>query len=1064
MAKFFIHRPIFAIVIALIITLVGILAAIQLPIAQYPKISPPTISVSTTYTGANAGVVNETIAQVIEQQVNGTDGMDYMSSNSDDTGRYSLSVVFQVGTDGDMDSVKVQNNVAIANASLPTDVQRVGVTTRKASNEMALFLAMYSPDGSYDRAFMKNYADIYLMDEIKRVDGVGDVQIFGSDYSMRIWLNPDKLAEYDLTVADVSNAINEQNLQAAAGTIGSMPLAQGQEKQFTGKVQGRLTEIEQFEDIILKSNSDGTFVYMKDVARIESGQKANNIVAKFNGYPSVGFGIQLTSDANAMTTVRGVQDIIERQRPNLPPNLFISEIFDSTDYIRASIEEVAHTFIEALALVVLVIFVFLQSWRATLIPLLAVPVSLIGTFAAFIVLDFSINTLTLFAMVLAIGLVVDDAIVVIENVEHHMEEGLQPVDATERAMDEVQGPVVAIAFVLAAVFVPVAFLGGMMGVLYRQFALTIAISMALSAFVALTLTPALCAMILKPKDPNKKQGIFDKFFNGFNNWFDRTKNSYVGIVAAFIKRSKLAIIFLLIVCGCAWTIYQRLPSTFVPEEDQGYFFTSISLPEGTSMNHTVETIDKLGAAVMKEMPGLKNCMMITGFDILSFGAKPSAGIIVCGLEDWTKRGADASINACIGTMFRLGAMTVPEAQVIAFNPPALPGLGNVGGWSLQLQDMAGHTDEELDEITKRIVAKANQRPEMQGVRTTFNIASPTVEYEIDREKVKLLGVNLSDVFEALQVNFGGMQVNDFNKFGRTYKVMLQSDVLYRSEADCARFVFVKGSGGQMVPLSSLITPRLSTGPTQISRFNAARAVTIQGNAGAGYSSGQAMNAIEEIVNEEAGVGFNIEWSGQSREEKKAASSTGQVLALALVFVFLMLAALYESWSVPYAVLLSVPTGLFGAVFSEYFLAWLSALMHNGQANAGLQDSVYMQIGIIMIIGLAAKNAILIVEFAKVRVDRGMPPIKAALEAAGLRLRPILMTSFAFIIGCLPLAMATGAGSAARNGMGVAVVGGMLFATTLGIFVIPVLFVITEYVAKKLGFMKQEKQKSSIDYM
>ena len=1064
MAKFFIHRPIFAIVIALIITLVGLLAAFQLPIAQYPQISPPTISVSTTYTGANAGVVNETIAQVIEQQVNGTDGMDYMSSNSDDTGRYSLSVVFEVGTDGDMDSVKVQNNVAIANASLPTDVQRQGVTTRKASNEMALFLSMYSPTGEYDRAFMKNYADIYLMDEIKRVSGVGDVQIFGSDYSMRIWLNPDKLAELDLTVAEVAAAINEQNLQAAAGTIGSMPLAQGQEKQFTGKVQGRLTEMEEFGNIILKSRSDGTFVYMKDVARIEPGQKSNNIVAKYNGYPAVGFGIQLTSDANAMTTVRGVQNIIERQKPNLPPGLYIDEIFDSTDYIRASIEEVAHTFIEALLLVVLVIFVFLQSWRATLIPLLAVPVSLIGTFAAFIILDFSINTLTLFAMVLAIGLVVDDAIVVIENVEHHMEEGLQPVDATERAMDEVQGPVVAIAFVLAAVFVPVAFLGGMMGVLYRQFALTIAISMGLSAFVALTLTPALCAMILKPKDPNKKQGIFDKFFGAFNNWFDRTKNSYVGIVAAFIKRSKLAIIFLAIVLGVTWTIYQRLPSTFVPEEDQGYFFTSISLPEGTSMNHTIETIDKLGGAVMREMPGLKNCMMITGFDILSFGAKPSAGIIVCGLEAWDKRGADASVNACIGTMFRLGAMTVPEAQVIAFNPPALPGLGNVGGWSMQLQDMAGHTDVELDELTKRIVARANQRPEMQGVRTTFNIASPTVEYEIDREKVKLLGVNLSDVFTALQVNFGGMQVNDFNKFGRTYKVMLQSDVLYRTEADCARFVFVKGSGGQMVPLSALITPRYSTGPTQISRFNAARAVTIQGNAGAGYSSGQAMVAIEEIVNEEAGVGFNIEWSGQSREEKKASSSTGQVLALALVFVFLMLAALYESWSVPYAVLLSVPTGLFGAVFSEFFMAWLEAELNHGQANAGLQDSVYMQIGIIMIIGLAAKNAILIVEFAKVRVDRGMPPVKAALEAAGLRLRPILMTSFAFIIGCLPLAMATGAGSAARNGMGVAVVGGMLFATTLGVFVIPVLFVITEWVAKKLGFMKQEKQKSSVDYM
>ena len=725
MAKFFIHRPIFAIVIALIITLVGILSAIQLPIAQYPQISPPTISVGTSYTGANASVVNETIAQVIEQQVNGTDGMDYMSSNCDDTGRYSLSVVFEVGTDGDMDSVKVQNNVAVANASLPTDVQRVGVTTRKSSSDMALFLSMYSPTGEYDRAFMKNYADIYLMDEIKRVDGVGDVQIFGSDYSMRIWLNPDKLAEYNLTISEVAAAINEQNLQAAAGTIGSMPLAQGQEKQYTGKVQGRLTEMEEFSNIILRANGDGTFVYMKDIARIEPGQKANNVIAKYNGTPAVGFGIQLTSDANAMTTVKAVQDIIDRQRPNFPPGLYINQIFDSTDYISASIEEVVHTFVEALLLVVFVIFVFLQSWRATLIPLLAVPVSLIGTFTAFTILGFSINTLTLFAMVLAIGLVVDDAIVVIENVEHHMEEGLTPVDATERAMDEVQGPVVAIAFVLAAVFVPVAFLGGMMGVLYRQFALTIAISMGLSAFVALTLTPALCAMILKPKDPYKKQGLFDKFFNGFNNWFERTKNGYVKIVAAFIKVSKLAIIFLLIVGGLTWFIYQRLPSTFVPEEDQGYFISAISLPEGTSMNHTVETMDKLGAAVLQNMPGLQSCMMVTGFDILSGGAKPSAGVCFCGLESWDKR--SVSVNDCIGIMFGLGAKVTPEAQVIAINPPALPGLGNIGGWSLQLQDMAGHTDVELDEITKRIVAKANQRPELQGVRTTFNIASPTVE-------------------------------------------------------------------------------------------------------------------------------------------------------------------------------------------------------------------------------------------------------------------------------------------------------------------------------------------------
>ena len=1062
MAKFFIHRPIFAIVISLIIVIAGTLAALQLPIAQYPQIAPPTVSVSTTYTGANADVVNETIAQVIEQQVNGTQGMDYMSSNSDDTGRYSLSVVFEVGTDGDMDSVKVQNNVAIANPSLPTDVQTQGVTTRKASNDMAYMVSINSPDGRYDRAFMKNYADIYLLDEIKRVNGVGDIQIFGSDYAMRIWLNPDKLAELDLTIADVINAIKEQNLQAAAGTVGSMPLAMGQEKQYTGKVQGRLVTIEQFGDIILKTDGKGSFVRMKDVARIETGQKGNNIVAKFNGYPAVAFGMLLTSDANAMQTVGEIREILERQREVLPPGLSIDQIFDSTDYINASIHEVVETFVIALLLVVFVIFVFLQSWRATLIPLLAVPVSLVGTFATFIVLDFSINTLTLFAMVLAIGLVVDDAIVVIENVEHHMESGLTPVDATERAMDEVQGPVVAIAFVLAAVFVPVAFLGGMMGVLYRQFALTIAVSMALSAFVALTLTPALCAMILKPHDPMAKKNFLERGFDAFNNWFDRTKNKYVRSVAKLIGLSKLAFLCLLVIAILTGWLYQVIPSTFVPEEDQGYFMTAVSLPEGTSMNHTVETMDKIANTVMKQMPGLDSCMAVTGFDILSFGSKPSAGLIVCGLKSWDKRGEGESVDDCIGMMFGIGAKAAPEAMVIAFNPPALPGLGSVGGWSLQLQDMSGHTNEELNDLTSKIVSMGNQRPELQGVRTTFSINSPTIEYEIDRDKVKQLGVEISDVFNALQINFGGMQVNDFNQFGRTYKVMLQSDILYRSEADAAKFIYVKGSNGQMVPLTTLINPKLSTGPTQISRFNAARAVTIQGNAAPGYSSGQAMAAIEEIVKEVAPTGFNIEWSGQSREEKKASSSTMQVLALALVFVFLALAALYESWSVPFAVLMTVPTGIFGALLSEWGLSIIEASM--GHANSGLQNSVYMQIGVIMIIGLAAKNAILIVEFAKVRVDRGMTPIKAAIEAAGLRLRPILMTSFAFIIGCLPLAVATGAGSAARNGMGVAVVGGMLFATSIGIFLIPVFFVITEWVAEKLGFMKQAKRKQSIDYM
>lgn len=1061
MSKFFIHRPIFAIVISIIIVIVGVLAAFQLPVAQYPQISPPTVSVGTTYTGANASVINDTVAQIIEQQVNGTQGMDYMSSNSDDSGRYSLSVVFETGTDGDMDSVKVQNNVAIANASLPSDVQQVGVTTKKSSNDMAYMLSINSPDGTYDRAFMKNYADIYLLDELKRVSGVGDVQIFGSDYAMRIWLNPDKLAELKLTIADVTSAIKEQNVQAPAGTVGAMPLNNGQEKQYTGKISGRLVTPEEFGNIVI-SAKDGKFVRLRDVARVETGEKSSAIISKFNGYPAVGFGINLTSDANAMQTVAGVRAVLEKARPNLPPGLEMSQIFDSTNYINASIHEVLETFIEALLLVVLVIFIFLQSWRATLIPLLAVPVSLIGTLAAFIVLDFSINTLTLFAMVLAIGLVVDDAIVVIENVEKHMEEGLTPVDATERAMAEVQGPVVAIAFVLAAVFVPVAFLGGMTGILYRQFALTIAVSMALSAFVALTLTPALCAMILKRHEPKDDEGLLGRAFKRFNDWFESMKRGYMGVVAKFIRRTRLAILFMVIVCIISVALFKVLPSTFVPDEDQGYAFAVVQLPEGTSMNITQATIDKVATAA-KEVNGVENVMSITGFDLLGGGAKPSAGLVVLGMKDWSQRpDASQSVDSAVKQLFGIGARVAPEATVIAMNPPALPGLGSVGGWSLQLQDMSGHTDEELADITNKIVAAANQRPELMGVRTTFKMTAPTYEYEIDRDKVKQLGVKLSDVFTAMQVNFGGTQVNDFNRFGRSYKVMLQSDVTYRSEAEAMKFVYVKTSEDTMVPLDTLLKPKMSSGPTTISRFNGARAINIQGSAGSGYSSGEAMAAIREVVEQNAPSGFNIEWSGQSREEAKASSSTLQVLALALVFVFLCLAALYESWSVPFAVLLTVPTGIMGALASEYGLSLLEGMF--GHSNAGLQNSVYMQIGIIMIIGLAAKNAILIVEFAKVRVDRGMEPVKAAIEAAGLRLRPILMTSFAFIIGCLPLAIASGAGAAARNGMGVAVVGGMLFATALGIFLIPVFFVAMEWIAAKLGIFKQQKKKTSADYM
>ena len=1045
MSKFFIDRPIFAIVVALVLVIIGTIAGLNLPIAQYPQISPPTVSVSTTYSGASGKVVNDSVAQVIEQKVNGTQGMDYMSSTSDDSGRYTLNVYFELGTNGDMDTVLVQNNVSVANSSLPSEVLAYGVTTKKSSQDMTLVGAVSSPNGSYDRNFIKNYLDIYLIDQIKRVSGVGDVNVFATDYTMRVWLNPDKIAELNITISDVVNAIKDQNVQAPGGTVGMMPAPDTQERQYTGIVQGRLETPEDFQNVIVKAGENGSFVRLGDIARIAPGQMQIATETSTNGEASVGFAVMLTDDANALDTVRDVKKVIEAAKQDFPPDMIYTEIVDNTKFITASLSEVVETFIEALLIVLVVVFVFLQNWRSTLIPMLAVPVSMIATLAAFIALGFTINTLTLFAMVLAIGLVVDDAIVVVESVEEHMEKDhLSPRDATHLTMDEVQGAVIATTFVLVAVFVPVAFLGGMTGVLYKQFALTMAVSVCFSTLMALTLTPALCATILKPHDPNaKKGGALDKFFIAFNTWFERMKNIYTDKVSWFIAHQKLSmIIFAVFIAGIIF-MNKVVPSTFVPDEDQGYYITAVSMPEGTSLNRTEETMNRL-AAELKQLPGVENVMTVFGYDITTSASKSNAGTLFIGLKDWEEReSAEMSINSFIGKTFRMGAMNYPEATVIAFSPPALPGLGNVGGFSLQLQDMAGHTDEELNEIGKKIVTAANQRPELQGVYTTFNINSPRYNFDIDREKVKTLGVNLSDVFMALQVNFGGTSVNDFNRFGRTYKVMLQSDTTYRNEVEAAKFVFVRNNIGTMIPLDTLINPRVNTGASILSRFNSSRCITIQGNAAIGYSSGQALNAIEEVVRENAPTGFNIDWSGQSRQEKKAGSKMSQVLLMALVFVFLCLAALYESWSVPFSVLMTVPTGVFGAYFSEYI--------------TGQQNSVYMQIGLIMIMGLAAKNAILIVEFAKADKDNGMGAVEAAVKAAGMRLRPILMTSFAFILGCLPLAVATGAGAGSRNGMGIAVVGGSLCATAIGIFLIPVYYVVVE----KVSDMLNKKQKEMV---
>ena len=1047
MSKFFIRRPIFAIVVSLIIVLLGLISLVSLPIAQYPQISPPTINLSASYTGANAETVNQTVAQVLENQLNGIEGMDYMSSTSSNNGSYSLSIVFDLDTDGNTDSVNVQNTANLAKNGLPSEVQQTGLSVRKSSGDMALMVNLYSPNNTYDTAFLKNYADIYLLDKLKRVSGVGNVNAFGSTYAMRVWLNPDKLAERGLTVSDVTSAIKEQNQAAPAGTVGAPPTPKNQEKQYSAKVEGRLSTPEQFGNIIIKSGSDGQFVRLRDVAEVETGAQSSSADSKLDGKTGVGFGVQLTNDANTLESVTAVKKILAEAKNDFPPDLEYKIVVDNTAFINASISEVVDTFIEALLLVILVVFVFLQKWRTTLIPILAVPVSIIGTFATFVVLGFTINTLTLFALVLAIGMVVDDAIVVIENVEEHMAKDHMPVkESTEKAMDEVQGPIIATTAVLAAIFVPVAFLGGTMGVLYKQFAITIIVSVAISALVALTLTPALCGMLLKTEDTAVSKGVIGRFFGRFNSAFDAVRDAYTGKVGWMISHLKYAVCFLVIIAGLMGLFYKLVPSTFVPNEDQGMFIASITMPEGTSMNQTVKVADAV-AKETKTLPGVDAVMTNT--------SAGSANLFVR-LKDWeTRTGRDESLSAILAAFNQKIAGAHPEAQVMAFGPSALPGLGMEGGWAMQVQDNTGLSDEALGDLASKIVAEANRRPELSAVRSNFKANTPSYEYQVDREKVKSLGIQLSDVFTALQVNFGGTQVNDFNQFGRSYKVMLQADTRYRSEADSLKFISVKSQTGDMIPLDTILTKSITTGPSSISRFNGVRSISIQGSAGSGYSSGEAMAAAEAVVKEIAPAGTTIEWSGQSREEQKSGSSTMKVLGLALVFAFLCLAALYESWSVPLAVLFTVPTGIFGAVFSEYVVNKLAALL--GSTSDGYQNSVYMQIGIIMIIGLAAKNAILIVEFAKERVDHGMDPADAVKEAAKLRFRPILMTAFTSIIGCLPLALATGAGAAARCGMGVAVVGGMCFATVFGVFLIPCFYLVTMVIARGLGSMTKGRQ-------
>lgn len=1033
MARFFIDRPVFAIVLAIIITLLGTIAGFSLPIAQYPNITKPRISVNTNYVGASADIVEKAVAQTIEQKVSGVENMLNMSSVSTSSGEYKLNVEFNLEKNADIASVEVQNRVSQATSSLPSEVSGYGVTTAKESAETIMYFGLYSPKNTYDAMFLRTYADANFLDAVKRVKGVSTVGEYGPEYAVRIWLNPEKMAQLGVTVTDVSNAIKTQNIQAAVGSIGNRPTVDKQERTYSASAQGRLNTPEEFGNVIIRSNN-GDNLKLKDIATIKEGPRNDLIVSKLNGGDSVVFPVSLTSDANAIETVKNIREVLKDAESRFPDDMKLVVIQDNTQFITESLEKVAHTFVEALILVILVVFMFLGSWRATLIPILAVPVSLVGTFASFVILGFTINTLTAFAMILAIGLVVDDAIVVVEAVEHHIQEnGMSPKEATYRAMNEVSGPVVAIAFVLSAVFIPVAFTGGTVGELYKQFAITISVSMMLSAIVALSLTPALCSLILVKKEEAPK-GFIGKAVKAFDDWFARTLAKYVKNVEGCIRKSKLILTCLIVVVICIGFLAKATPTGFVPNEDQGMTAVSITLPEGASSNRTQQIMAGL-AQNMRKLPGVKNVMEVSGIDILSMGQKANAGLAVVTMEDYSKR--SNSVQDVIPMIFGMGAQ-IPDATVMAFQPPSLPGASSTGTLSLYLMNLGGEDVNTMGERANEFLAACRKRPEIGMLYTTLNTNTPMYQFEVDREKAQSLNVPVSTVYSALQAFLGGNEINDINNFGRTWKVVMQADEKYRTGVEDMRYFFVRSNDGKSIPLNTLVKPTPKNSSVVMTRFNGASAIKISGDPASGYSSGQAMAAIEEVAKQVLPNTYTYEWTGQSLDEIEAGSRSTQIFIISLIFVFLCLAALYESWTIPLAVLLSVPSAVFGCFLVQY--------------ARGLQNDVYMQIGLITLIGLAAKNAILIVEYAKMNMEQGMDVVHAAVEAAHVRLRPILMTSFAFILGCLPLAIATGPGAGARVSMGNAVVGGMTIATLFGIFLIPVLFVVVErfFSRKKKG--------------
>ncbi|PPL04695.1 efflux RND transporter permease subunit [Parapedobacter indicus] len=1037
-SEVFIRRPVTSIVISILITLIGVISISTLPVSQYPNISPPTVQVQATYTGADAQTVEQTVTTLIESQINGTPGMTYMTSNSTSDGRASITVTFDVGTDIDIATLDVQNRVGIAEPALPEAVRRLGVITRKANTDVLMMISLISPNGTRDQKFLANYANLYVRDALMRVNGVGDVMAFGQPFSMRVWLDATKLSNLGLTPADVNVAIQEQNIRIPGGSVGARPQVNTQVFEYPVILDGDLNEEEQFEQIIVKTNADGSLVYLKDVARVELGEFAYSISTKLNGLTASGMMVNQMPGGNAVATAEGIYAALEQLKANFPSDMDYVINYETVSVIQESISNVLHTLVEALILVTLVVFIFLQSWRATLIPVLAIPVSIIGTFIFFNLFGFSINNLTMLAFVLAIGIVVDDAIVVVEAVQHYIDhDKLSAPEATRRAMKEITAPVIAIALILAAVFVPVGFIPGMVGQLYQQFAITIAVSVLLSAFIALSLTPALCSLLLRPSQFNEKSRGINRLFYKFNTWFERVTKRYSSAVRVTIKRAPLAIIILICIYVGTIGLFNAKPTGFIPTEDAGVFMMGVTLPEGASSERTSDLLNAVSDSLRRENPEIRNIMAISGINLLNRSFKPNGGTFFVQLAPWDERSRTAAeIVASLQGKYA----GFQQASIMPVMPPAIPGLGVSGGFSMQLIDQRSGDIKDFEAQVGKFLMAVNQRPEIGMAYTLFNSRTPNYLVKVDREQAKRMGVTVSNVYSTISSFLGSSYVNDFTRYGRNFRVVTQADTTFRMDISDINKLYVKNQQGNPVPLSALISHEIIESPSIINHFNIFRSIDLMGGAAPGYSSGDALRALEETAAQTLGAGFTYEFSGLSLQEKEAGNMTIMIFGLCIIFVFLLLAALYESWSVPFSILLSVPLGVFGAILVLILLP-------------RLDNNIYAQIGLVAIIGLAAKNAILIVEFAKERVDIGMGLLKATLEAVKLRLRPIIMTSFAFILGIVPLMYSTGAGAIARQTIGWTVFGGMLIATLFAIFIVPVLFVLISKVAygkKKLA--------------